>query len=196
MAPFNIWSDWLNWVSSLERIHNGRAVLLALSMSLARCRYKTGNWTRCPFQWSSPRCVAIHRTEHELRTLQESKPNCLSRVLSKRLNEWSWSLAWGLHSIFKHLQGNECLRNKGTFLRNFAPNSGLKKFRHGKSIAMSSKLDGLTRPRYWMHVTRQSTVTLTPPLRFVVDFLYNCSYSSAIVDKIFADTARRSVRLR
>jgi len=106
MAPFNIWSDWLNWVSSLERIHNGRAVLLALSMSLARCRYKTGNWTRCPFQWSSPRCVAIHRTEHELRTLQESKPNCLSRVLSKRLNEWSWSLAWGLHSIFKHLQGN------------------------------------------------------------------------------------------
>ena len=41
------------------------------------------------------------------------------------------------------LHGNlGTFKNKGTSLWNFVPNSGLRKFRHGKSIVLSTKLIG------------------------------------------------------
>jgi len=63
---------------------------------------------------------------------------CLSQVgvLSKRMNESSWFLAWELQSTYPTLCCKEIhyLQNKGTSLKNFPPNSGLRKFRHGMSI--------------------------------------------------------------
>jgi len=60
-------------------------------------------------------------------------------VLSKRMNESSWFLACELLSIrlyYTVLKGNSVIsKNKGTSLWNFVLNSGLRKFRHGISIA-------------------------------------------------------------
>ena len=57
-------------------------------------------------------------------------------VLSKRLQEWSWVFPCRLFSTsttlcFKEIQ--MCAKNKGTSLRKFVLNSGLRKFRHGIS---------------------------------------------------------------
>ena len=58
-------------------------------------------------------------------------------VLSKRINESSWFLAWELHSTYPTLCYTEIhvpSKIRVTSLWNFAPNSGLRKFRHGISI--------------------------------------------------------------
>ena len=57
-------------------------------------------------------------------------------VLLKRINESDWFLAWELHSTYPTLCYKEIhiFSKKGTALWNFAPNSRLRKFRHGISI--------------------------------------------------------------
>jgi len=56
-------------------------------------------------------------------------------VLLKRPNESSWFLAC-FHPSYTVLKGNWVIsKNNGTFLWNFVLNSGLRKFRHGISIA-------------------------------------------------------------
>jgi len=63
---------------------------------------------------------------------------CLSQVgvLLKRLGEWGWFLARELSQPILHcvIRKFGYLHNKGTSLRNFAPISGLRKFRHGIPI--------------------------------------------------------------
>jgi len=53
-------------------------------------------------------------------------------VLLKRLNESGWFWAWKLRSCAVRKFGY--LQNIGTSLCNFAPNSGLREFRHGMSV--------------------------------------------------------------
>ena len=79
---------------------------------------------------------------------------------------------------------------------NLVSNSGLGKFRHGKSVALSSKLDVVVDGRVcWRHLydsrrvvaVYYKSVNCNPPLlRFAVDLLY----------KMLTGTARRAVRLR
>jgi len=61
---------------------------------------------------------------------------CLSQVgvLSKGMDRLIWFLACGFLSISLTLSVRYTSKNKGTSLLNFAPNSGLRKFRHGISI--------------------------------------------------------------
>jgi len=64
---------------------------------------------------------------------------CLSQVgvLSKRMNESSWLLAWELPIIYptNFLKENSGIsKNKGTSLWNFVPNSSLRKVCFGTSI--------------------------------------------------------------
>jgi len=82
-------------------------------------------------------------------------------------------------------------QSNGTCVRNFAPNSGIRKFRHGKSMVWSTKLVygracefSLTYGRShggWMHEVYYTLVDcnpLRPELRylvFVVDLLFNLS---------------------
>ena len=79
---------------------------------------------------------------------------------------------------------------------NLVSNSGLGKFRHGKSVALSSKLDVVVDGRVcWRHLydsrrvvaVYYTSINCNPPLlRFAVDLLY----------KMLTGTARRAVRLR
>ena len=57
-------------------------------------------------------------------------------VLSRRMNESSWFLAWELFSTYPAciLRKFGYLQSKSTFFWNFVPNSRLRKFRHGISI--------------------------------------------------------------
>jgi len=57
-------------------------------------------------------------------------------VLSSRMNESSWFLAWELFSTYPAciLRKFGYLQSKSTFFWNFVPNSRLRKFRHGISI--------------------------------------------------------------
>jgi len=63
-------------------------------------------------------------------------------IVSKRLDESSWFLACRHfhlpYAVFKEIRVTS--KNKGTSIWDFAPHSGLEKFRHGKSIALSTKL--------------------------------------------------------
>ena len=124
---------------------------------------------------------------------------CLSHVgvLSKRKNESScfWHGSFLQRILHRVLRKSEYLQNKGTSLWNFAANSGLRKFRHGKLIVLSTKLvDGRacgsrrrrSTPRCWTHIVYYTSFgcnPLTPLLRFVLDLL-SCYYSCAAVDKL------------
>ena len=61
---------------------------------------------------------------------------CLSQVgvLSNRLNESSWFLAWELPSPTLCYKKFRYLQNKDTSIWTFPPNSGLRKFRHSTSV--------------------------------------------------------------
>jgi len=107
-------------------------------------------------------------------------------VVSKRLDKSSWFLARRLPSAIPTLRYKEIgvspkikVLPSGTLV----PNSGRRKFRHGKSIALSTKLvvDGRA---CWRHLYDNRRVVavyyksvncnpLTPLLRFVVDLLFN-----------------------
>ena len=106
------------------------------------------------------------------------------------------------------LYGNSSIsENKGilpTSLWNFAPNSGLRKFRHDKSMVWSPKLVdsrscGFTSTTV-ERVHAQSLYTLvdcnplTPLLRFVLDLLYNLFLHSSWQDFDFTHPVARSVR--
>jgi len=126
---------------------------------------------------------------------------CLSHVgvLLKRQNEsscfWHGSFVQPIpHRVLGELG---CLQNKGTSLWNFAANSGLRKFRHGKLIVLSTKLvDGRacgsrrSTPRCWTHIVYYTSFgcnPLTQLLRFVPDLL-SCSYSCAAVHKFWRES--------
>ena len=71
------------------------------------------------------------------------------------------------------------LQNKGFSMWNFVTNSGLRKFRHYRSIMLSTKLvDGRACLPHLRRSTRRGCLlhvrnALTPLLRFVVNSLYN-----------------------
>jgi len=109
---------------------------------------------------------------------------CLKPVLYR--NEWTDRAGFWRGSFLRPIL--HCvvrkfgyLQNKGTFLRNFVSNSGLRKFRHGKSIVLSIKL--IDAPACWPHLLRSTRNgwthivyytsvdhdALTSLLRFVVD---------------------------
>ena len=78
-------------------------------------------------------------------------------TVSKRLDELSSCLAWRLPFTYPTIS-----KNKGTSFWNFVPNSGLRKFRHGKSIALSTKLvvvDGRVCRRH-LYDNRQGVVAV------------------------------------
>jgi len=116
-------------------------------------------------------CLSVHRSV------------CQNPV-SKRLDKSSWVLACRLPSTYPTLfsVNSVTYKNKVTSLWTFVPNSGLEKFRHVKSIALSSKLvDGRA---CWRHLYDDRRVvavyyksvncnSVTPLLRFAVDLLYN-----------------------
>ena len=111
-------------------------------------------------------------------------------IVSKRQDESSWFSSRKLPSICPTLCYMEIWVSPKIkvlpCLRKFVVNSGLGKFRHGKSIALSTKLvvvvvDGRA---CWRHLYDIRGVVavyyksincnpLTPSLRFVVDLLYN-----------------------
>jgi len=65
----------------------------------------------------------------------------LNRIDWKNQNDY-WHegfLSPILHCVIRTF-GCRYLQNNGTFLYNFVPNSGVRKFRHGKSIVLSIKL--------------------------------------------------------
>jgi len=93
-----------------------------------------------------------------------------------------------------------------------APNSGLTKFHHGKSVVywcsqqnsstvelVDYTYDGRAR-RGWMHKVHYTLVDcsrLTPLLRFLLDLLYKSFlHCCAAVGKILTDTSRRAVPRR
>ena len=98
--------------------------------------------------------------------------------MSKRLEESRWFLATYPTLRYKETWVSPKIRvlPSGTF-----PNSGLKKFRHGKSIALSTKLVVVVAV-YYNSINCNS---VTPLLRFAVYLLYN------LVDKILTDSASR-----
>jgi len=98
--------------------------------------------------------------------------------VSKRLEESRWFLATYPTLRYKETWVSPKIRvlPSGTF-----PNSGLKKFRHGKSIALSTKLVVVVAV-YYNSINCNS---VTPLLRFAVYLLYN------LVDKILTDSASR-----
>jgi len=89
--------------------------------------------------------------------------------------------------------------HKSTSLRNFVPNSGLRKFRHGKSIVWSTKLnDGRARWPHWPQTAR--TVYYTSNDRndltsFDLLWIYCTTsyYRCAADNEISTDIARRTV---
>jgi len=88
-------------------------------------------------------------------------------VLSKRINESSWFLARELHSTYPTLCYTEIhvpSKIRVTSLWNFAPNSGLRKFRHGIS---SKHAINLARERWTLRGLklgcRRSTKFIIPP---------------------------------
>ena len=123
-------------------------------------------------------------------------------------NESTWFLAKRLLSTYPILCYKEIrvYQNLRYFpLGLFIPNSGLWKFRHGKSIAFLTTLvvvvvDGRACWRHLyddrrvvMFTTSRRTVTpVTPSLRFVADLMYNLLLQLTR----FLLTARRPVRLR
>ena len=85
-----------------------------------------------------PRDATLARVGLLAMALCPSGSVCLSKVdvLSKRMKEsrWFWHgrfIPPILHCVIRKFM---YLQNKGTSLWNFAPNSGLRKFRHGISI--------------------------------------------------------------
>ena len=97
-----------------------------------------------------------------------------------------------------------CTQNKGASLWNFAPNSGLRKCHHGKSVALSTKLvDGRA---CCQHHVRQLTsrgcllhVGQLYPSNSITGTAICCGFAVQLVctvDKILTDIARRAVRLR
>ena len=114
---------------------------------------------------------------------------CLS-VTSRCCIETSWVLAWRLPSAYPTPCYKEIwvsTKMEGTPLWNLVPNSRLRQFRHGKSIALSTKLVVIVVVNgraCWRHLYDNRRVVavyytsaccnpLTPLLRFVVDLLYN-----------------------
>ena len=103
-------------------------------------------------------------------------------------NDWTNRDSFGMGGLFLPIL--HCvirvfgyLQNKSTSLWNSAPNYERRKFRHGKSIALSTKLNVDGRA-CWRHLYDSRRVVavyyksvscnpLTPLLRFVVDLLYN-----------------------
>jgi len=57
---------------------------------------------------------------------------CLSQVgvLSERMDESSWFLAWEPHLFAVLKENSDIFKNKGTSFWNFVLNSGLRKFRY------------------------------------------------------------------
>ena len=130
-------------------------------------------------------------------------------------NDWTNRAGFGMKACFhiSHdvLQGNlsheeiwifHKIRVGPTSTWNFVPNSGLRKFRHGKSIALSTKLVVVVDSRAcWRHLyDRQRGVavyhksvnsnSLTPLLRFLVDLLYKAAYNLFLQLTRFWSTAR------
>ena len=89
-------------------------------------------------------------------------------------------LAFCMETSF-HLSHFDTSENKGTSLWNYVPNSGLRKFHHGKSPASSTKLvvdswacwQHLYDNRWLVAVCYKLINLLTQLLRFVMDLLYN-----------------------
>ena len=155
----------------------------------------------------------------------------LAKVLIKKSKEIIDNCTVNCNLVFCCVQLDEKTVTRGKFrisknwdtsLWDFVPNSGLRKFRHGKSIALSTKLVVVDGRACWQHLYDSRRVVavyyksvncnpLTPLLRFVVDFFYNLLLQltdSALLTivrvyklylltyKISTDTARRAVRLR
>jgi len=109
-------------------------------------------------------------------------------------NDWTnrAGLAWRLPFIYPTLclirkfSSSGISKIKGTSLWNFVPNYGLRKFCHGKSIALSTKLVVVVDGRAcWRHLYDNRRVVavyyksvncnpLTPLLWFVVDLSWIC----------------------
>jgi len=80
------------------------------------------------------------------------------------------------------------------FPSEFSPNSGLRKFRHDTSIALSTEL--VDAEACWRHlydnrrIVATSCNPLTPLLRFVVDLLYNLFQQVTRCDKMKTQVTR------
>jgi len=87
--------------------------------------------------------------------------------------------------------------NYGTSLWKFFPNSGLRKFRHGKS-AVVNKTRRRSTHHGWPHIVYYVSQrnALTPVNSILWISCTTCSYSYAAVNKILTDIARRAVRQR
>ena len=116
-------------------------------------------------------------------------------------------LGFAVEASFHLSHTTRISKNYGTSLWGFVPDSGLRKFRHGKSIALSTTLVVVVDGRAcWRHLCDNRRVEafyyksincnpLTPLLRFVVDLLYNNNLF--LWWTTFQLTlARRAVRLR
>jgi len=123
--------------------------------------------------------------------------------VTKMMNESSRVWAWRLRLANTTLSCKEnsgISKNNGTPPRELAVPNSSRKFRHGESIVLSTKLvDGRACLRHHLRRSTRRVVAvnrnpLTPLRRLVVALLYTtCSCSC---DKISTDTARRAVRLR
>ena len=103
-------------------------------------------------------------------------------ILSKRLGESSWFWHGGFLPLIPHsdLRKFGCLQNYGTSLRNFMPNSVLRKFHQDKSIALSTApgvvvIDGRA---CWRHLALFYTILYTEiNVPYVGQLMTNCGHS-------------------
>jgi len=111
--------------------------------------------------------------------------------------KWHEIDIWLLHTTNRKYHSG-ISRNNGIFLWNFLPNSGLRKFRRGKSIALSTKLiDGracelyyiyngrrVVAERTWCNTRRSTAMIYLHYFHVLWICCTTCSHSSATVDKM------------
>jgi len=137
---FGVWVEWSRGKSNYQ----------------ARCRSTTGRswpsvtWWRRIEPWTPDdvmRTSCAGRSVTNVCATPQQDEFFLHRdamlarcMLSKRLNAWSWLLARKLPSILPAVRKFGYLQKMGTLLWNFVPYSWVRKFRHGNSTVLSTKL--------------------------------------------------------
>jgi len=159
------------------------------------------SWASCRLSY---RCCLVSKLDRRRRVLLPRYAMLARHILSYLsvhpsqagivgyLNDWT-NRADFWHEASLHM--SVCCREIwispkiGYFLWDFVPNSGLRKFRQGKSIALSTKLVVFVDSRVcWWHLYENRRVVavyyksvncnpLTQLLRLVVDFSYKLFYS-------------------
>jgi len=132
------------------------------------------------------------------RLVRHHKPVLYWNDWTNRAHFWHGDFPPLSHTVLKGNFGIS--NNQGTSLWDFVPNSGLGKFRHSKSIALSTTLVVVDGRACWRHLYDSRRVVavyyksvncnpLTRSLRFVVQLV-------STVNKFLTDKARRPFRLR